>query len=333
MARFSRRLTGLSVVLFACIGARATSPAVAYQPAAADYPSKPVRLIEPFGKGGGPDLLARALAPRLAELWGQSVIVENHTGAGATAAPGLVAKSPPDGYTLLLNTSAQAYSAVVAKGFDYDPLNDFIPIAPLTSQPYVLVAGSSVRVTTISGLIASAKAKPGALTFGSTGVGTGTHLALAAFNRTAGIEAVHVPAQEDQSIADVIMSAMEGRVAYTMAPISFALPHIHSGRMLALGVSGMRRSPLLRDVPTISEAGVADYNFPIWYGVWAPAGTPTAIADKLAADFARALDTPDMTAWLAKHGADRMQMTRFEFARFVLSETERAKQILGATVR
>jgi tripartite-type tricarboxylate transporter receptor subunit TctC len=197
----------------------------------------------------------------------------------------------------------------------------------------VLVAGGAARATTISGLIAAAKATPAALTFGSTGVGTGTHIALEVFNRAAGIKAVHVPARQNQSIADVITSAVEGRIAYTMAPISFALPHINGGKILALGVSGTRRSPLLPAVPTISEAGVADYNFPIWYGVWAPVGTPAAMADKLAADFARALDHRDMTAWLATHGADRIQMTRTEFARFVLSETERAKQILGAAAR
>src|SRR6267142_5345112 len=137
-----------------------------------NYPTKPVRMVEPFGAGGGPDVLARALGPKLAELWGQPVTIENHPGAGSTAGPALVAKSPADGYTLLVNTSAQAYSAAFVKNLPYDPLQDFIPVAPLTSQPYVLVAGKTAGITTVAELIAAAKANPGALKFGSAGVGT-----------------------------------------------------------------------------------------------------------------------------------------------------------------
>src|SRR5467141_2490347 len=158
-----------------------------------DYPLKPVRMIEPFGAGGGPDLLARAMSPKLSELWGQPVTVENHPGAGSTAAPALVAKSPADGYTLLVNTSAQAYSAALLKNLPYDPLKDFIPIAPLTSQPYVLVAGKAAGVTTVGELIAAAKAKPGELKFGSTGMGVGTHLGVEKFDQAAGIRTLHIP--------------------------------------------------------------------------------------------------------------------------------------------
>src|SRR5450755_3759436 len=158
-----------------------------------DYPTKRVRVIEPFCSGGGPDLMARAVSPRLSELWSQPVTVENHPGAGSTAAPALVAKSPADGYTLLVNTSAQAYSAALLKNLPYDPLNDFIPVGPLTSQPYVLVAGTSSGITSVRDLIAVAKAKPGDLKFGSAGIGTGTHLGAEKFNLEAGIKAVHVP--------------------------------------------------------------------------------------------------------------------------------------------
>ena len=143
---------------------------------AEDYPTKPVQLIEPFGTGGGPDLLARALAQQLSKLWGQPVTVENIPEAGATAGPAKVAKSSPDGYTLLVNTSAQAYSAALSKDLPYDPLKDFIPIAALTSQPYVLIAGKAAGITRVGELIAAAKSKPGQLKFGSRGVGTGTHL-------------------------------------------------------------------------------------------------------------------------------------------------------------
>src|SRR5258707_15520380 len=155
-------------------------------------PTKPVLVIEPFGAGGGPDLLARALAQQLSKLWGQAVTVENIPGAGATAGPAQVAKSPPDGYTLLINTNAQAYSAALLKDLPYDPLKDFIPIVPLTRQPYVLVAGKTAGVTTVAELIAAAKAKPGELKFGSTGIGTGTHIGIEKFNQAAGLKALHM---------------------------------------------------------------------------------------------------------------------------------------------
>ena len=239
-----------------------------------DYPTKPVRMIEPFGAGGGPDVIARAISPKLSELWGQPVTVENHPGAGSTAAPALVAKSPPDGYTLLVNTSAQAYSAALLKNLPYDPLKDFIPVAPLTSQPYVLVAGKSSGITTVGELIAAAKAKPGELKFGSTGMGTGTHLGVEKFNLEAGIKATHVPARPGDAIADVIANTVAGRTTYMMAPIPLALADIRAGKLRALGVTTKKRSSLLPEVPTIAEAGVPGFDYPIWYGVWVPAGTP-----------------------------------------------------------
>jgi tripartite-type tricarboxylate transporter receptor subunit TctC len=294
------------------------------------YPTKPVRIIEPFGAGGGPDVVARAISPKLSELWGQPVTVENHPGQGSTEAPALVAKSPPDGYTLLVNTSAQAYSAALVKTLPYDPLKDFIPVAPLTSQPYVLVAGKSSGITSVGELIAAAKAKPGELKFGSTGVGTGTHLGIEKFNLQAGIRAAHVPAQPGDAIADVIANAVAGRTTYMMAPIQLALVDIRAGNLRALGVTTEKRSSLLPKVPTISEAGVPGFNHPIWYGVWVPAGTPAELVDKLAKDIARALAAPDVRDRLAKHGADPMSMTQPEFARFVVSESENAARIAQA---
>jgi tripartite-type tricarboxylate transporter receptor subunit TctC len=295
---------------------------------AQDYPTRPVRIIEPFGAGGGPDVVARAISPKLSELWGQPVTVENHTGKGSTEAPALVAKSSPDGYTLLVNTSAQAYSAALVKTLPYDPLKDFIPVAPLTSQPYVLVVGKSSGITSVGELIAAAKAKPGELKFGSTGVGTGTHLGIEKFNREAGIRAVHVPAQPGDAIADVIANAVAGRTTYMMAPTQLALVDIRAGNLRALGVTTKKRSSLLPEVPTISEAGVPGFDHPIWYGVWVPAGTPAGVVEKMAKDIARTLARPDVRDELAKHGADPMSMTQPEFARFVLSESESAAHII-----
>ena len=293
----------------------------------ADYPARPVRIVEPFGAGGGPDLISRAISPKLTELWGQPVTVENHPGAGSTTAPALVAKAPADGYTLLVNTSAQAYSAALSQNLPYDPLNDFIPVVPLTSQPYVLVAGASSGITSVRDLIAEAKAKPGQLKFGSAGIGTGTHLAAEKFNLQAGIKAVHVPGDTmPKAIADTVA----GHTTYLIAPISYAEADIRAGRLRALGVTTKGRSPLLPEVPTIAEAGVAGFDDPIWYGVWVRAGTPSGVVDKLAKDIAHVLASPDFRDWLAKHGADPMSMTQPEFARFVQRESESAARIVKA---
>jgi tripartite-type tricarboxylate transporter receptor subunit TctC len=294
-----------------------------------DYPAKPVHIIEPFGPGGGPDLLARALAPKLSELWGQPVTVENHPGAGATAGPAQVAKSPADGYTLLINTSAQAYSAAFLKNLPYDPLRDFIPVAPLTSQPYVLVAGKPAGVTSVGELIAAAKAKPGELKFGSTGPGTGTHLGVVKFNLRAGIKAVDVPPQPTDAIADIVADTIEGRTTYVIAPISIVLPHIRDRKLFPLGVTTVRRSTLLPEVPTIAEAGVAGFDFPIWYGIWVPAGTPAGVVDKLSKDVGRVLAGQDLRDWITKHGGEPMSMTQPKFARFVQRESESAARLIS----
>ena len=331
MSRSNRSNTFLFLILLGSVGLHeniranaANSPALVQ-----DYPAKAVRIVEPFGAGGGPDLLARALAKRLSELWGQPVTVENITGAGATAAPAQVAKSPADGYTLLINTSAQAYSAAFLKNLPYDPLKDFVPVTPLTSQPYVLVVGKSAGVATVGELIAAAKAKPGAIKFGSTGLGTGTHLGVVKFNLKVGIKVMYVPPKPTDGIAEVIESTVDGRTTYVMAPISFVLPRIREGKLVALGLT-TRRSALLPGVPTIAEAGVTGFDFPIWYGVWAPKGTPAGVVNKLAKDIASVLATQDMRDWVVTHGGEPMKMTQAEFARFVLSESKSAAHIIKA---
>jgi tripartite-type tricarboxylate transporter receptor subunit TctC len=295
-----------------------------------DFPAKPVHIIEPFGLGGGPDLLARALAPKLSELWGQPVTVENDPGAGATVGPAHVAKSPADGYTLLMNTSAQAYAAAFLKNLPYDPLKDFIPVGALTSQPYVLITGKSTGFTTVGQLIAAARAKPGELKFGSTGPGTGTHLGVVKFNLSAGIDVVDVPPQPTDAIADIVAGTIEGRTTYLIAPMAIVLPHIRDGKLLPLGVTTAHRSILLPDVPTIAEAGVAGFDFPIWYGIWVPVRTPAEVVDKLSKDIGRVLAGPDMRDWISTHGGAPMSMTQPEFARFVQSESENAARLINA---
>ncbi len=287
-------------------------------------------MIEPFGPGSGPEVVATAVSRRLAQLWGQPVTVENHPGAGSTAAPAMVAISPADGYTLLVHTNAHAYSTALLTNLRYDPVTDFVAVAALTTQSYVLVAGQTTALTTVGALIAAAKARPGELRFGSSGVGTATHLGIEKFNLATAIHATHVPARGSDAIADTIANTIAGRTDYALAPIPTALPHIREGRLLPLGVSSARRSPALPDVPTVAQAGVPDFDFPIWYGVWAPVATPAGIVQKLAQDIARALSDPAVRASLVKHGSEPMRMTQADFTRFVLAERESAAQLIEA---
>jgi len=202
--------------------------------------------------------------------------------------------------------------------------------AVLTRQAYVLVAGNSSGITTVTELVAAAKAKPGELSFGSPGIGTGSHVGAEKFNLAAGVKAVHVPAPPGDGIAETIAKTVAGHTTYLLAPIPLAMADIRSGKLRALGVSTNRRSLLLPEVPTIAEAGVSGFDYTIWYGVWAPAGTPQQVVDQLGKDIARAMAAPDLLDWFAKHGADPMSMTQPEFARFVLSESESAARIIKA---
>ena len=206
------------------------------------FPDRPVRIIDPFGAARDVDVITRALARRLAAAWGQPAIVENHPGAGSTAAPALVANAPPDGYTLLINTSAQAYSAARAGELPYDPLQDFVPFAALTSQPYVLVAGAQSGITTIDELVAAASDRPGEIRFASAGIGTGTHLAVAKLNRDLGITAMHTPPAATDAITDVIAGMAAGHTTYAMLPIPPAAPYLQDGGLVA--PRGQHSAPL-----------------------------------------------------------------------------------------
>ncbi len=275
---------------------------------AGGFPDREVRLVEPFGRGGGLDVLARAIAAELSALWEQRVTVVNQPGAGSTAAPTEVARAPADGYTLLVNTSAHAYSATLAKHLPYDPLADFVPIAPLTNQAYVLVAPKTAGIATLSELISAAREKPDQLRFTSSGAGTGTHLCVQAMNSEAGIVAVHVPPSSTDAIADTIAKTVAGNADYAIFPIPPAAPYFEDNQLVALAVSTARRSALLPDTPTIAEAGLPGFDFPIWYGVWAPIGTPPSVVE---------------------HGAEPITMEHRDFARFVLEESKRAATIIA----
>jgi len=287
----------------------------------------PVRVIVPFTAGSGLDIVARMLSQKLTEFWGQPVAVENHIGVGGTVGAGVVAKSPPDGYTLLVNTTAHAVNVALYSKLPYDPVKDFVDVSPLVAQPYVLVAGTSAGIKTVSDLIAAAKAKAGQLKFGSAGTGSGTHMIAEKFRFAAGIDVVHLP---NKGGPEANADAIAGRVTYWFPPIAVALPQVREGRLLAVGMSSARRSSLLPDVPTIAETGLAGFEDTIWYGMWAPAATPAEVVNQLSKDVARALATPDVRDRLSKLGAVPMNMTPAEFARFVRSEIDGAVRVVKA---
>jgi tripartite-type tricarboxylate transporter receptor subunit TctC len=292
------------------------------------YPTRPVTLVEPFGAGLGPDVVARPLASELSQRWHQAVSVDNRPGGGSTTAPSLVANAAADGYTLLVNTSAHAYSAATRTELPYDPLHDFIPVAPLSSQPYVLVAAKPAGIKALGELVQAAQARPGELTFATTGVGTGTHIGIEELNLMTGISAVHVPPGSNDAISDVVDRVIRGESEYMMSPISIVEPHLRHGELTPLGISTITRSRLLPEVPTIHEAGAPGYDFPIWYGVWAPAGTPPPIIEKLSADISTSITAPNLTRQLEREDAQPISMTQRRFARFVLDENRRAGQII-----
>jgi len=295
------------------------------------YPAKPVRVIVPFPERGGVDLIARILSQKLSELWGQRVTIENHQGASGTVGVGVAAKSPPDGYTVLVNSSLQVMYTAQFTNLAYDPVKDFVPVAPLASTPFVLVVGKPAGVNTLAELIAAVKAKPGQHKFSGGFVGTRGHLGAVKFDLEADIKAVHVPAPVTPTgRGEVIAETIAGRITYLLLP-AFPMPQLRDGTLIALAVTGARRSSLLPEIPTLAEAGLAGFEYTEWYGMWAPSGTPADIVGKVGKDVASALAAPDLRAKLAQiTGMEPMGMAPAEFARFVASESESAAYLIKA---
>jgi tripartite-type tricarboxylate transporter receptor subunit TctC len=295
---------------------------------AQSYPTKPVRVIVPYTAGSGIDAIgARPVSQKLAEMWGQTVVVDNRTGAGGMIGTALVAKAPADGYTLLVSSSAHVTNPQLYNNPPYDAVKDFIAVAPLARLVNVLVVAPSAGVKSVSELIAAAKAKPGQLNFASSGTGTGTHFTAEKFKLMAGIDVIHIPYKGGpEAMTDV----MAGRITYWIPSIGTALPFIQGGRLLALGVSSRQRSAALPTVPTLAESGLAGFDDALWFGLWAPAGTPAPVVSKLAQDIAHALAAPDLRERLVSNVAEPMNMTPVEFAGFIRSETDAAARVIKA---
>jgi tripartite-type tricarboxylate transporter receptor subunit TctC len=294
---------------------------------AQNYPTKPVRLIIAFTPGSSTDIVGRAVAAKLQELWGQPVVAENRTGAGGSIGSAAVLREAPDGYTLLANSSAHVANPSIYKTLPYDTLKDFANIAPLAGGPNVLIVSPQTGWKSFADFVAAAKAKPGQLNFSSAGVGSGTHFNLEKLKLMAGIDVAHVPYKgTPEAIGDTIA----GRVCCYWAPINAALPHVRGGKALALGVSSAQRSSLLPDVPTLAEQGVPGFDYTLWVGLWGQAAMPAELVNKINADVNKALASPDLTDRLTKLGTIPMKMSSAEFAQFVRKEVEDTAKVLKA---
>lgn len=291
------------------------------------YPNRPVKIVVPFTAGSATDILGRTIAQKLTEAWGQPVLIENRPGAGGTIGAGVVAHSPPDGYTLLVHSAGHAVNPAIYPALNYDTARDFVEVATLGGQPNVLVVAPAAGYKSVADLIADAKKRPGALNFGSAGTGSGTHINGEKFKLAAGIDVVHIPYK---GTPEAITDTMTGRVTYFFSPISSALPNIREGKLVALGVSTAKRSSALPNVPTIAESGLPGFDYNLWIGLWAPAGTPQEIVDKINADVAKVLGTAEVKERLAALGAEPLVMSPAEFRRFMRDEMDESAKVVKA---
>ena len=299
----------------------------AYGAAAQTYPAKPIRLVVPSSPGGGTDITGRILANKLTELLAQQVVVDNRSGAGTRIGNEIVAKSPPDGYTLLMGLSTLAIIPAVYKSVSYDGLKDFAPISQAVSVPNVLVVHPSLPVHSVKDLIALGKKRPGELAAGSAGTGTNPHLSLELFRSMAGIELVHVPYKGSGPGAVALLA---GEIAILFPSLPTATSHIKTKRVRPLGVTTATRADTLPEVPSIAEAGLPGYEATQWFGVLAPAGTPRAIVDRLHKASVAALKSPDVRQQLLSQGAQIVASSPDQFSAYIRAETEKWARVVRA---
>jgi len=291
MGSIARRATPFAAVLFAALLFTNTSAHAAASAGEQAYPVKPVRLIVPFPAGASSDLVGRMLGQKLSEQLGQQVIADNRPGAGGNLGIGFAAKSPPDGYTIVIATASIAVSPSLYAKLGYDALKDLAPVARLTSIPNILLVHPSVPAKTLRQFIELARAQPGKLNFGSGGAGTTNHLANELLKHLAKINLVHVPYK---GVTQAMVAMASGEVDEVVMPVSTALTHIRGGKVRPLAVLTEQRIAALPDVPTGIEGGVPGFTMPLWYGMFAPAGTPPEIVSRLTRDLVKALEAPDL---------------------------------------
>jgi len=277
---------------------------------AQNYPNRPVRMLVPFAAGGAVDVLARMLTPKLGDALGQPVVVDNRPGAGGNLAADAVAKSAADGYTLFLTTNGHAISPALYRKLPFDAAKDFAPVSQLVATTLILVATPEFPAKDTRQLIALAKAKPGALNYGSTGVGNPLHLTMELLKISAGIDIVPVPYKGDAPLSTALLS---GEVHVAVVPLATSVQNIKSGRIKALAVTGKRRIASLPDVPTVAESGIPGFDSTSWQGVFAPAGTPREIVERLQRELAKALNSPEVRDRIVGLGGEIVASTPEEF--------------------
>jgi tripartite-type tricarboxylate transporter receptor subunit TctC len=302
--------------------------ALATNAAAQTYPAKPIRMIVPYAPGGGVDIIARTTAQALSKRVAQQVIVDNRTGGGGNVGSDAVAKSAPDGYTLLMASPANTINPSLYAKMPYDPMRDLAAVALIASVPAVLLANRSLPVTSVKQLVALAKSKPGALTYGSGGSGTTEHLAGEMFKSLAGIDMLHVPYKGG---AQVITDVIGGQIALMFVNQVGALPHIQGGKVKGLAVAGNARSPALPEVPTFVESGYKDFVVSVWWGVMGPAAMPKDIVSQLNREIVAGLSSAEMKERLQTMSAQPIGGTAERFAVFFAAETKRWAPIVKAS--
>jgi tripartite-type tricarboxylate transporter receptor subunit TctC len=289
------------------------------------YPSKPIRLLVPFAAGGAVDVLARLIAGKLGEAMGQSVVVENRPGAGGNIAADAVAKAAPDGYTLLQNTNGQAISPALYRNLPFDAVNDFTPITQLVASNLILVASPRSEITSLTQLIALAKAKPGSLSYGSSGIGNPLHLTMEMLKTAAGIDIVAVPYRGDAQINAALIA---GEMQVAVVPLATARALVDSGQLRALAVTAARRAATLPDVPTVAEAGIPGFASTSWQGWFAPAKTPREAVVLIQREVAKALALPDVAERLKAMSYEGVGSTPEEFDAYFRSELGKFAKIV-----
>jgi tripartite-type tricarboxylate transporter receptor subunit TctC len=284
---------------------------------AQEYPSKPIHFIIPLTPGSGADIAGRIVAQKMSEAWKQPVIVENRPGAGGQIGTSAVIKSEPDGYNLLVQSSSHAANPAIYKTLPYDPQKDLIDVAILGKTPYVMVTAGNGPYKDLKALIEAAKAKPGEIAFASAGVGTSTHLVAEYLVDLAGLKMIHIPYKGSP---DALQDVLGGRSAFYMAPINTAVTLVRDGKLKALGVSTKARADVLPEAQPIAEQGLKDYDMTLWFGLWAPAGTPAPVVQKLNAQVNAIVQQPEVREQFAKLGIQPAPMKPEEFAKFVRDE-------------
>jgi tripartite-type tricarboxylate transporter receptor subunit TctC len=292
-----------------------------------DYPSRPVRIIVPFGAGGPTDVFTRAIAEELRKSLHQTFVMENKPGAGTTIGTDYVAKATPDGYTLLMVSGTQTVNETLYTKKPYHLMHDLVPIAPLIDSDLVLVVHPSVPAKNLQELLALARAKPGTLNFGSSGPGSNYHMAAELLKHLTGINIVHVPYKGSTGMRTDILS---GQIQMLFDSVPTMAPLIKAGKVRALGTSGAKRSPILPDVPTLAEAGVPGFQATLWVGFMAPAGTPQPIVEKLNAEITKIVLRPDIKAAWEKQGAEPVTMTQAQFKAFMDAQIAKWADVIKA---